>query len=89
MPLIRFQNLSEAYETGQRKHQKEPLKLEGTTSDPNSRVAIASSPSGPEPKIAFESQTPFGKVSITEATLSSIGSSLSTLATNASCQVDT
>jgi hypothetical protein len=91
MPLLRFQNLYEAHNRQIDDHEKHKA-LEAPTLPLDGRemteVEKSSQPSQDEPKITWEINTPFGKLTVSDATVSQVGRSLKTVVANASCRVD-
>jgi len=90
MSLLRFQNLYDVY-TQQAEAQRHPKSSDDGPEVSESEISKALSSlnlalSGP--KFAWESSTPFGKLNITDVTVSNVGASLKHLATNASYQIE-
>ncbi|KAH8674496.1 hypothetical protein BGZ60DRAFT_556814 [Tricladium varicosporioides] len=91
MPLLRFQNLFALHEA-ENEHREKHKALIAPLSSSNSHqtpVSITTSqPSRDGPKITWEKDTPFGKLSISDMTVSQVGMSLKALVANATCGVD-
>ena len=91
MSLVRFQNLYEAH-TEQIEARDNSVTQAAATppSDTNDTTTIQKSSQSnlQEPKVSWETNTPFGKFTISDATVSKLGNSLKGVVTNASYRVD-
>ena len=90
MPLLRFQNLYEAHK--EHSEPRKETKLLGPTPSSGTQetdvVQGSSNLSEDRTILAWEAQTPFGKLSLSGATLATVKSGLEALVVNASYRVD-
>ncbi|MCJ1388980.1 hypothetical protein MMC18_001832 [Xylographa bjoerkii] len=87
MSLLRFQNLYGAHKQSELERRLKSPDEVSASPEQNPPSATSTELASSEPKIAWESQTPFGKLSITNIS-GAIGSPLNSLAANASCRIE-
>src|SRR6186713_903061 len=88
MSLVRFQNLYEAHTEQIEARDNSVTQAAATPPSDTNAIQESSQSSLQEPKVSWETNTPFGKFTISDATVGKLGSSLKDVVTNASCRVD-
>jgi hypothetical protein len=88
MSMLRLTHLYQAHRIQEDRGLPNSSEALLSASERNASTKDAFSPNQSQPDVAIEAHTAFGKVTVSHATFDYIGSGLSRLITNASCQLD-